>query len=315
MRDQWGNGESGQGPTSPQDRYYERYLQPEGQQSAGSGQTGPGDSGSKKVALIAGGLAAALAIGIGGFAATRGDDSSEAGSSSTTTTTPASPTTSGSTSPSTTPSSSTSSSTDPRATLPAEYGALVNPGWKIVEGKDTANAAYEIPQGGKWDALSTDTYIGWMADNPDDKSLVTTGASTYDVGFCASAKRQDSGFIGFVNIGTRDPAEAAPDVVSKAARLIAYNKDTKKYAPISQTRTRQITVNNGSTTAVESLLVVDNGKVDAKSCDAKKYEMRTVAFTGNKVSTMLLIFRQQDGTSKMPDSEVDGIIKSLRPKK
>ncbi|MBC9956386.1 hypothetical protein [Yimella sp. cx-51] len=313
MADQ-GNSMQGPEPTSPQNRYYERYMQPESGPSAGAGQGGPGNN--KKIAIIAGGLAAALMVGVGVFALTRGGDDESAGST-TTTTNPTSPTSGGSSTMSsvTTSSSSSSSSTDPNVALETKYGPRINPGWRIIEGKETAQAVYEVPTGDKWRPKGKTYVYGWLKENQEDTTVVTSAPSTFDEGFCATTKSQPSGFTGFVNIGTRDPAEAAPDVVYKAARLIAYNKDTKKYAKTSETRTRQITVNGGMTTAVESLLVVDNGKVDATKCAAKKYEVRTVAFTGNGVSTMLLISRQQDGTSRIPDSDVEAILKSLRPKK
>lgn len=108
---------------------------------------------------------------------------------------------------------------------------------------------------------------------------------------------------------------ATPDVVDKAARFVAYNNDTKTYGEVSEPRTRQISVNNGKTSAVESLIVVKKAKAEPEKCAARQYELRTVAFSGNGMSTMLLISRRYDGTYKMPDADVNAIIKSLRPLK
>lgn len=89
---------------------------------------------------------------------------------------------------------------------------------------------------------------------------MASGASLFQEGFCATDNDQQSGFLGFVSIGQRDPAAAAPDVVYKAARFVAYNNDTKTYGEVSEPRTRQISVNNGKTSAVESLIVVKKAK-------------------------------------------------------
>ena len=318
VNDQMGD----QQPRSPQDRYYERYLQDTDPTLRGSG----GGRGRRN-ALIAGGVAAVLLVGGGGvFLATRGGGTvDDVGAASTTSAAnpstsagsqgPSSTTTSSSTSSS---SSSSSSSVDPQATRAAVYGPAVKPGWRIVEGKkDTSKAAYDIPADEKkWSPPSrSDTLLGWTRENKEDKSVLTSAPSTYLKGSCATYKSGNAGFVGFVNIGSRDPSEVAPDVVERTSKLIRYNKTTKQYAKASSIRTRQITVNGGKTPAIESLMTFENGDVDAKKCEGKNYEARTIAFSGNGVSTMLLIYRNMDHAQKMPDQDVLDIINSLRPMK
>lgn len=314
MTDQWGNT----GPTEPasqQNKYYERYIQPDAQQP---GAGGPGPGNTKKLALIGGGIAAAAVVGIGAAFAFGGGGGSDTAASTTPTN---SQTTQGQSTNPTTSSSSTSSATssyvDPQNQLAKDYGPALKQGWTIVRGTDKAKAAYDIPPNSKWKAQKTDSYLGYTAENTTDKSLITTGSSTYGEGYCAKEPRAESGFVGFVNIGTRDPAEAAPAVADAAAKLITYNKNTKKYANASTPRTRQVMVNGGKTPAVETLINVDTGLPNDSRCEGKKYELRTVAFSGTGVSTMLFVVRNMDATgdNKMPDADITAIINSLRPQK
>ncbi len=311
-----------QQPHSPQDRYYERYLQDTDPTVRASG-----GGGGRRNALIAGGVAASVLLGGGGvLLATRGGGTvNDAGAATTTSAAdpststgsqgPSSTTTSSSTSSS---SSSSSSSVDPQAARAAAYGPAVKPGWRIVEGKkDTSKAAYDIPADEKkWSPPSDPRdLLGWTAENKEDKDVITSAPTTYLDGHCATYKQGNAGFVGFVNVGPRDPSEVAPDVVERTSKLIRYNKTTKQYAKASSIRTRQITVNGGKTPAIESLMTFENGDVDAKKCEGKNYEARTIAFSGNGVSTMLLIYRNMDHAEKMPDQDVLDIINSLRPMK
>ncbi len=314
MNDQWGD----QPPNSPQDRYYERYLQ----------DTDPtlrtsGSGGGRRNGLIAGGVAAAVLLGGGGvFLATRGGgDVNETGGPSSTTasapTTGSQTTSSTTTTTSTTSTTSSSSSPDVQAERASKYGPALKSGWKIVAGKEkTSKAAYDVPADAKWTLPKNSGDLrGWISENKDDKSVVTSAPTAYAEGHCATYKSGNAGFVGFVSIGTRDPSEVAPDVVNRASKLVRYNKKTKQYAKASAIRTRQITVNGGKTPAIESLMTFENGEVDTKECDGKNYEARTIAFTGNGVSTMLLIFRNLDYKDKMSDQDILDIIASLRPMK
>lgn len=302
-----------QQPQSPQDRYYERYLQ----DTDPTLRTSGGGRG-KRNGVIAGGVAAAVLLCGGGvFLATRGGSTVAGDPTSTTATGGGTDTSTSTTTTSTTTSSSSSTSIDVQATRATTYGPALKPGWRIVAGKDTSRAAYDIPADTKkWSApKDARDLLGWTAENKEDKDVVTSAPTTYLQGSCATYTSGNEGFVGFVNIGTRDPSEVAPDVVERTSKLIRYNKTTKTYAKASAIRTRQITVNGGKTPAIESLMTFENGNVDTKQCDGKNYEARTIAFSGNGVSTMLLIYRNMDAKEKMPDQDILDIINSLRPMK
>lgn len=312
VNDQMGD----QGPHTPppsQDRYYQRYLQDTDPTLRSSGGAGTGG----RNALIAAGVIAALALGgVGIWALTGGDDEQVQGGASpttTATTTTQTTTTSASTTSTTTSSSPTVDLQQVRA---EQYGPALKPGWKIVAGTSKSNAAYDVPDNDEWEPPQHPGDLqGWLADNKEDKGVVASAPSEYGKGHCPTAKAAATGFIGFVNIGTRDPAEAAPSVIENVAKLITYDKKTKKYLKYSPARTRQITVNGGKTPAIESLMTMDVANPEAKRCEGKKAEARVVAFSGSGVSVMLLISRDMDTKKKMSDQDILDIINSLRPKK
>lgn len=308
MNDQLGDDQS----QSPQSRYYDRYLK----------DTDPHlrrDERKRRKGLVAGGVASAALLGAAAvFALTRAGDAPDnaAGSSATAGSTSASTRSDPPTSSTPTTSAATSTPFDVQSAAAQEYGPALKSGWTIVRGKSERQAAYDVPTNDRWEPPKNSSDMqGWMSDNDSDKSLVTTAPSQYGKGFCATDKSQGTGFVGLVNIGTRDPAEAAPAVLDVVAKLITYNKDSKTYAKKGEVQTRQIKVNGGTIDAIESKATMENGLPEQKRCSGKNYEARTVAFSGKQVSVMLLIFRNLDATDKMPDQDIDGIINSLRPKK
>lgn len=294
-----------QGSGSPQDRYYDRYL-------ADTGPNKP-SGGNKRLVIGAGIAAVVVAIaGVSAFALTRGKSTTSGSPASSTTTSSSgtgteSASTSTSSSPTTTPTS---------VTLANDYGAPTQPGWVTVAGSQRSKAAYDIPATEKYSPGKVDTLMGFEAPSGvDRKMVVATSPSTYDKGYCKDYKFGQRAFVGFVNIGTREPAEAAPSVASNAADLIALKKDKKTMAARTPTKTTTIKVGGGKITAVQSVLTVDNGDVDPKHCDTAKTQIYTVAFSNstNGVSTMLWLVRDL-GAGQMPDADVDKIIASLRPK-
>ncbi|GAB3587932.1 hypothetical protein [Calidifontibacter terrae] len=104
-------------------------------------------------------------------------------------------------------------------TMARDYGAPTQPGWRTVAGKTTAMAAYDLPPTTPYKFLGVNTDVGY--DSPegvDRPSIIATAPSTYGARFCATEKAADKAFFGFVNIGTREPAEAAPSVADALDR-------------------------------------------------------------------------------------------------
>ncbi|GAB3587934.1 hypothetical protein [Calidifontibacter terrae] len=303
-----------QGSGSPQDRYYERYLADTGPNGSGDG----GGGGNKRWAIGAGIAAVVVAAtAVAAYAVTHNSQEVVGSSSST----PASSTssTSSTTSGSSGSSESTTSSptTTPSSVVNAQrYGAVTQPGWVTVVGSTKARAAYDVPKSAKYKTASVDTLIGYEAPAGVDRpTVVASSPSTFDKGFCSTYKFAQKAFLGFVNIGTREPAEAAPSVASDTADLLALKKDKKTMASRTPTKTTTVKVGGGKITAVQSVLTVDTGNGDPKQCDPPKSEIRTIAFSNgaNGVSTLLLIERDVVA-GQMPDDDVNKIIASLRPK-
>ncbi len=294
------------GQQSPQDRYYQRYLADTEPNAFGGGKR------SRTPLIVAGAAALVVAVGVVGAFALRGGGTVDGSATEST----AASTVGGS------PSGSSNSTTSSPTTTPTSvvnarrYGDPSQAGWITVPGSDKAKAAYDIPATDKYAPGKVDRLIGYEPpEGVDHKWVIASSASSYDRNFCKTDKGGQRAFMGFVNIGTREPAEAAPGVASETADLIAYKKDKKTMASRTPTKTTTIKVNGGRTTAVQSVLTVDNGDPSTKKCDPKKLEVRTVAFTnsGNGVSTMLLVVRDL-GAGQMPDADVTKIVASVRPK-
>lgn len=300
--------DGGAGAPSPQSRYYDRYLQDTGLQGQGGG-------GKKKpTGAIAGGVAVAvLLVGGGIYALTSAGDSSGSGSPTSSQAGPSSGSTSGPSSAATTNSSVPANN---QQKLADEYGPATRSGWTIQAGNATANAAYDLPDREAWTAPNgSGTAWGWQPKNSEAKPVIANTAARYAVGFCASAKNEVAGFMGFVNVGSQDPVSIAPEVAKNIGKLVSYDPKTKKYAKTSEVQTQQVTVNGGKTPAIASLILIDRDHADGNKCEGKKYEARTIAFSGKGVTTMFMVFRNLDAPSKMPDQEIADIVNSVRPKK
>lgn len=295
----------------PQSRYYERYMQDTGPNATAGG------SRKKLVPVVAGAVGVAVVVGaIGVFALTRGGDGDVTGTSGSESTGAAStgggteppPTTTTSEPPS--PFAKVSKGTHDQAYLAQKYGPPTKKGWFTAPApkEDTYGVAIDVPPTG-W-MYNQDIIVGWSAaDDPMDLATMQA-ASQWGLGQCKTDKRQALALAGFIRIGTRDPAEAAPSVAEKYAKVIATKKGGKS-GKVDPPKNTTVKVDGGNVNAVRSVVVADNGDPEEKSCDAKRLEVNTIAFSKDGRSHMLMYVQGADG-KKPPKAEVDAMIKSFR---
>ncbi|NHN55360.1 hypothetical protein G9U51_06120 [Calidifontibacter sp. DB0510] len=301
-------GGNAQGPGDPQSRYYDRYLHDESRNGGG-----PGKGSNKGLIIGIGALIAALIIAGTVYAVTSGGDEPQQAQTTTGPTTTAQSSTERTTTSESSSTSSSSSTTDPAAA----YGPATQPGWKTIVGKEgTDDAAFDVPSTGDWNSAKLG-YVGWTPDNPDDKSVIARYVARFGEGNCPTLSNDQQGFVGFIDIGSRDLVDAAEAVVNNAANNIAIKKDKKTYAARGTASTKQITVGPGKITAVQSELTATVGDPDSKKCDPEKVDVRAVAFTSNGHSALLFLARNAGKNTKkaLPNDIWDKITQSVRIKK
>ncbi|MFC6704139.1 hypothetical protein [Flexivirga alba] len=292
----WSTGQTGPnvGPTmnNPQSSYYDRFSE-----ASGEGLKVPqgGGGGGRGKVLI--GLAAALVLIVAAvaiFAFTRGDSSPKnaVGSSSTSALPPVQAT------------------TWVNPTLAVGARAL-KAGWQSQQADDP-RGVYDVPKTADWKLESSDTLFGY-ADPKSGKPLVISKApALYGVGFCSADKKDDSGWLGLVNVGKRDPSDAGPDVAQKFADAIAKKKDGSKAKEGQLSAAKQIKVNQGTIPALQYTITTATG--DPDGCDkGKQYEVRTVTFSSGGKSYQLVSVRMLDGPKTLSADTVDEIVTTFRP--
>lgn len=207
-------------------------------------------------------------------------------------------------SPAVTPKASTQHA---EGTAPPKVRPL-NLDWQAVAAApDIASAAYDVPKDGWY--TKPGLYVSWSDSN--DKELISVvNAAAYDLGYCKALPRSALATVGFFDIGTRDPVQAAPLVARKFAKAIALKKDNTSYAPIGAMTTEQISVQG--IPAVEAKVVTTIGAPEKGAC-TKTVEVRALGVTMGSRSTMLVLTRDLGHQNSLSDKQADAVMQTLRP--
>ncbi|MBB2892950.1 hypothetical protein [Flexivirga oryzae] len=296
----WSTGETGPnvGPTmnNPQSSYYDRFSQASGE-GVVVPPKGSGTGGGRGKILI--GIAAALVLVIAAvaiYAFTRNSDKTPTPAASSPVTSSLPPVT---------------ATTWVNPTLAAGQRALKS-GWQAQSASDP-RGVFDVPENKDWTLESKDTLFGY-ADSSGKPLVVAKAPARYGVGFCSAKKTAESAWLGLVNVGKRDPADAGPDLAQRFADAISLKKDGSHAKQGKMSAAKQVKVNQDTIPALEYTITTAVG--DPDGCDkGHDYEIRTVTFQAGGKSYQLVAIRELDapGGKTLSTKVLDEIITTFRP--
>ncbi|WP_148043194.1 hypothetical protein [Flexivirga caeni] len=295
----WSTGETGPnvGPTmgNPQSSYYDQFSAASGEGVVVPSKGGGGGGGRGKVLI---GAAAALVVVIAAvaiFALTRGDNSPKKAAAT----------------PSTSSLPPVTATTWVNPTVAAGQRAL-KPGWQAQQADDN-RGIFDVPKNSEWTLSASDTLFGYD-DNKGNPLVVTKAPAQFAVGFCPSAKTDQTAWLGLVNVGKRDPSDAGPDVAQRTADAIALKNNGSKAKESPMSPAKQIKVDQGTIPALEYTITTAVGTPNA--CEkGKQYEVRTVTFSAGGKSYQLVSVRLLGAPAgkELSASLLDEIFTTFRP--
>lgn len=201
---------------------------------------------------------------------------------------------------------------NPSAQVPPTEVRPLQPGWTaVLADPDMAQAAYDVPDTHWQSELNGQPMRASWSDSKDKTIIAMSHASAYRLGFCETSDTVARASVGFYGIQALDPATEGPETAQDFAKAIALKKDDTSHAPIGKVNTRQVTVQG--LPAIASTVVATVGDPKEKECSPEKVEVRTLAVSMGRSSTLLVLTRALDVPNGLSGKEATQIMQTLRP--